>query len=89
MSDNKVPDMDLLGRVMDLRGQNIQQTITNQEPLNKVYESSDFNQGIIRGRYMERLAILSLLESIDEYPQGWDYNDPIQSIIDIIKGKDK
>ena len=85
MSDNKVPDMDLLGRVMDLRGQNIQQTITNQEPLNNVYESSDFNQGVIRGRYMERLAIISLLDALDD--EEWMGIN--QNFIALIKGENK
>ena len=36
--------------------------IVNQEPLNQAYASSDFAQGIERGRFMERDRIIKLLE---------------------------
>ena len=38
------------------------------------------------GALEEQSRIISLLEAIDEYPRGWDHNDPIQSVITIIKG---
>ena len=36
--------------------------IVNQEPLNQAYASSDFAQGIERGKFMERERIIKLLE---------------------------
>ena len=37
----------------------------------------------------ERERIIKLLESIYDYPQNWDYNDPISSVIALIKGENK
>jgi hypothetical protein len=36
--------------------------LKNQAPLNNVYESSDFVQGINRGKFMEQARIIQLLE---------------------------
>ena len=35
----------------------------------------------------ERERIIALLESIYDYPAGWDYDNPIDSIIALIKGE--
>lgn len=72
--------------------------IKDQEPLHNVYESSDFNQGILRGRALERSRIIKLLGEelsqeqseragyiMDEenYPVQWD------RLLDLIKGENK
>jgi hypothetical protein len=33
------------------------ENVRNQEPLNRVYETSDFAQGLTQGRLLERMAI--------------------------------
>lgn len=33
----------------------------------------------------ERERIIKLLESIYDYPNGWDYDNPIESMIDLIR----
>jgi hypothetical protein len=33
--------------------------------------------------------IIKLLEGIYDYPRGWDYDNPIQSVIALIKGEQK
>jgi hypothetical protein len=38
------------------------ESLKNQAPLNNVYESSDFVQGINRGKFLERTRIIQLLE---------------------------
>jgi len=35
----------------------------------------------------ERERIIALLERIDIYPTGWNYDDPIESVIALIKGE--
>ena len=45
----------------------------------------DFELGKAEGAILERNRIISMLEAIDTYPPGWDYNDEIASIIAIIK----
>lgn len=57
----------------------------NQPPLNQVYATSDFAQGVERGRLLERERIIKMLESIKDYPSGWDYNDEIASVVALIK----
>jgi hypothetical protein len=41
------------------------------------------------GKEDERERILKLLESIEDYPRGWDYDNPIESVIELIKGEQK
>jgi hypothetical protein len=40
-------------------------------------------------RKQERERIVKLLENIYDYPQEWDYDNPIESLISIIKGENK
>lgn len=35
----------------------------------------------------ERDRIIKLLESIDDYPKNWDHDDPIASVVALIKGE--
>ena len=42
-----------------------------------------------QGELRERQRIIDLLESIEDYPPNWDYNDEIASVIALIKGKNK
>jgi hypothetical protein len=35
----------------------------------------------------ERERIVTLLESIKPYPSGWNYDDPIASVIALIRGE--
>jgi hypothetical protein len=35
----------------------------------------------------ERERIIKLLESIEDYPRGWDYDNPIESVVALIKGE--
>ena len=37
----------------------------------------------------ERERIIKLLDDIYDYPQGWNYSDPIASVIALIMGDDK
>jgi len=37
----------------------------------------------------ERERIIKLLESIYDYPKDWDYDNPIESVIALIKGENK
>ena len=37
----------------------------------------------------ERERIIKLLEDIYDYPNGWDYDNPIESVIALIKGENK
>ncbi len=39
------------------------------------------------GEERERERIIKLLEGIYDYPQGWDYDNPIESVIALIKGE--
>ena len=48
---------------------------------------SELKKAEQRGIDLERERIIKLLESIDYYPKGWDYNDPIASVIALIKGE--
>jgi hypothetical protein len=38
-------------------------------------------------RKQERERIIKLLESIYDYPKDWDYDNPIESVIALIKGE--
>ena len=46
--------------------------IVNQEPLNQAYASSDFAQGIERGKFMERERIIKLLEGLIDNRTTWE-----------------
>ena len=46
-----------------------------------------YNEGYNRGMEYKEQEIIKLLESIYDYPQNWDYNDPISSVIALIKGE--
>lgn len=53
------------------------------------YTDTGHTTAFYQGRDAERERIIKLLESVRTYPSGWDYNDPIQSVIDLIKGEQK
>jgi hypothetical protein len=64
--------------------------VRNQEPLNRVYETSDFAQGIARGRRTERIIILNLLsEEIKRVSEPMmvdkEYLDGISAAIHIVQ----
>jgi hypothetical protein len=63
----------------------------NQPPLNRVYETSDFAQGIAQGRYLERERIIKLLEAKDCGDDFCIHDECIFAIetIEIIKGENK
>jgi len=58
-----------------------------------VYELPDGTTTIWLSEYIdamveqERQRIIELLESIEDYPKGWDYDNPIESVIKLIKGE--
>ncbi len=45
----------------------------------------NFNQEAEVLFQIERERIIKLLESIYDYPNGWDYDNPIESMIDLIR----
>jgi hypothetical protein len=47
------------------------------------------NQFVEIIKRQERERIVKLLENIYDYPQEWDYDNPIESLISIIKGANK
>ena len=67
----------------------------NQTPLNNVYESSDFVQGMKRGSYTESARILAWIEenrsALELEPGEYIYRDHFnsQSLIAFIKGENK
>jgi hypothetical protein len=67
----------------------------NQEPLRNVYETSDFAQGIKRGRFLAELRILEWIEEnrsgVEFEPGEVIYRDHFnsQSLIAFIKGENK
>ncbi len=67
----------------------------DQPSLNRVYETSDFAQGIARGRYLESARILQWIEenrsAIELEPGEYIYRDHFnsQSLIAFIKGENK
>lgn len=60
----------------DRTPQEMSDFIRNQPPLRGVFEGSDYQQGMERGRMLERQRIIDLLNSVG-----------IKSFIDLIKGK--
>ena len=48
-----------------------------------------YNEAYNRGREYREQEIIKLLESIDIYPTGWDYDDQIGSVIALIKEESK
>ena len=67
----------------------------NQEPLRNVYETSDFVQGIKRGRFLAELRILKWIEenrsAIEIEPGENIYRDHFnsESLIAFIKGENE
>ena len=62
----------------------------------KLRELAEQEQALMREIYgfdngvaWERERIIKLLESIETYPNGWDYDDPFSSVIALIKGENK
>ena len=47
------------------------------------------NTSFVAGVQAERERIIKLLEGIYDYPKGWDHDDPIASVIALIKGENK
>ena len=58
-----------------------------------VYELPDGTTTIWLSEYIDDMVqaeqdrIVKLLEGIEDYPKGWDYDNPIESVIKLIKGE--
>jgi hypothetical protein len=59
------------------------------EPIFGKYEHPSCHRRIEYGALLERERIIALLESITDYPRGWDYDNPIESVVALIKGEQK
>ena len=59
--------------------------IQGQEPLPNVAANTDFNQGVERGKYIERTRIIKLLD--EQEVEGWFDRGLKQHLIELIKGK--
>jgi predicted Zn-dependent protease len=56
----------------------------NEAQLTQLYED-----WTALGAKREQERIIELLESVYDYPRGWDYDNPIASVIALIKGENK
>jgi hypothetical protein len=61
----------------------------SEDPNFSIEWHKGFQIGLYSGISKEQERIIKLLESIEDYPPGWDYNDEIASVIAIIKGENK
>ena len=59
---------------------------------NKRRLASAWAKGLMLGKAVgardERERIIAWLESIEDYPSGWDYNDEFKSIAKMLKGEE-
>ena len=72
---------------VDRTPEEMSEYIKNQAPLNNVYESSDFVQGINRGKFLESTRIIKLLEENNTCDGGISTGTCFCEAIDFLKGK--
>jgi hypothetical protein len=64
----------------------------NMLVLNNAFSNEDVQEINAFSEYVrsqERDRIIALLEAINIYPTGWNYDDPIESVIALIKGEEQ